>query len=44
MGKACVRVKKLDAVPLEVIGEAVTRVPVEAYVASYLHNLASRGR
>ncbi len=44
MGKACVRVKKLDAVPLEVIGEAVTRVPVDAYVAKYLHNLASRGR
>jgi hypothetical protein len=35
MGKACVRFKTLDALPLEVIGEAVSRVPVDAYVAIY---------
>jgi Domain of unknown function (DU1801) len=41
MGKACVRFKTLDALPLDVIGEAVSRVPVDAYVAIYE---ASRSR
>lgn len=35
MGKACVRFKTLDALPLDVIGEAISRVPVDAYVAVY---------
>lgn len=39
MGKGCVRFKKLEDVPLEVIGEAVARMPVEAFVASYESNL-----
>ena len=42
MGKACVRVKRLQHVPLEVIGAAVARVPVAAYVARYQATLASR--
>ena len=42
MGKACVRVKRLADVPLEVIGAAVARVPVSAYVARYQATLASR--
>jgi hypothetical protein len=32
MGKACVRFKKLDDVPLEVIGQTIASVPVETYV------------
>lgn len=42
MGKGCVRFKKLDAVPLDVIGEAVRRFPVDAYIALYQAALATR--
>jgi hypothetical protein len=34
MGKACVRFKKLDDLALEVIGEAVRRVPARKYIAN----------
>lgn len=33
MGKSCVRFKKLDDLPLEVIGDAIGRVPVDTYVS-----------
>jgi hypothetical protein len=33
MGKACVRFKRLEDVPLKVIGEAIRRVPVKDYIA-----------
>ncbi|MCO6435704.1 MAG: DUF1801 domain-containing protein [Phycisphaerae bacterium] len=39
MGKACVRIKKVDDAPLDVIGEAVRRVPAEAYIEKYEANL-----
>jgi hypothetical protein len=35
MGKSCVRFKTADDLPLEVIGEAISRVPVDTYVARY---------
>ena len=35
MGKSCVRFKSLDALPLDVIGEAISHVSVDKYVASY---------
>lgn len=35
MGKSCVRFKKIEDVPLEVIGQAVKRVPVKKFVESY---------
>jgi hypothetical protein len=35
MGKACVRFRKLDNVPLEVIGEAVKRVPAKMFIEHY---------
>lgn len=35
MGKVCIRFKKLDDLPLELIGEAVRRWPVKAYIAHY---------
>lgn len=35
MGKACVRFKRLEDVPLEVVGEAIRRVPVEETIAHY---------
>lgn len=35
MGKSCVRFKTLEDLPLELIGEAIARVPVETYLAHY---------
>jgi hypothetical protein len=35
MGKSCVRFRAVDALALDVIGEAISRVPVDAYVAAY---------
>lgn len=34
MGKSCVRFKKLEDLPLDVIGEAIRRVPAKKYVES----------
>ena len=42
MGKACVRFKKADDLPLDVIGQLIARVPVEKYVASVEAVLAGR--
>ena len=35
MGKSCVRFKKIEDLPLELIGEAVARVPVDEFLAQY---------
>jgi hypothetical protein len=35
MGKGCVRFKRLEDLPLTLVGEAVARVPVDAYLAHY---------
>ena len=35
MGKSCVRFGTLDALPLDVVGEAVARIPVERFVDHY---------
>ena len=35
MGKACVRFKKLDDLPLELIGDVIARTPASEYIASY---------
>lgn len=35
MGKSCVRFRKLEDLPLDVIGEAVARTPTEAYIRYY---------
>ena len=35
MGKACVRFKNLDDLPLDHIGEAIARTSVAEYIASY---------
>ncbi len=44
MGKSCVRFKKIDDVPLKVIGQAIKRVPVKKLIAHYelAINAASR--
>jgi hypothetical protein len=35
MGKSCIRFKKLEDLPLDVIGEAVKRMPTKKYLAVY---------
>lgn len=35
MGKACIRFKKLEDLPLDVIGESVASVPAEGYIRRY---------
>ncbi len=35
MGKSCVRFKKLDDLPLELIGETIARTPAAEYIAHY---------
>ncbi len=35
MGKSCVRFKKLDDVALNVIGQAIRRVPVKKFIEFY---------
>jgi hypothetical protein len=35
MGKSCVRFKKLEDLPLGVIGEAVAKMPVDDFIALY---------
>jgi len=41
MGKSCVRFKALDEVPLDVLGGAIARIPVDEFVA---RATASRGK
>jgi Domain of unknown function (DU1801) len=36
MGKSCVRFKRLEDLPLDVIGQAVARTGVDAYIEMYL--------
>ena len=35
MGKSCVRFRKLDDVPLDVVGQAVAMTSVDEYIATY---------
>ena len=35
MGKSCVRFRKLENLPLELIGKAVKRTPVKKFIAGY---------
>ena len=35
MGKSCVRFKTLDDLPLDVIGDLVSRVPMEKWISLY---------
>jgi|SRR5580692_8580913 hypothetical protein len=44
MGKACVRFKKLEDLPLDVIGQVFARTPVKTYIASVERALAARGK
>jgi hypothetical protein len=44
MGKSCVRFKKLDDLALDVIGEAIRRVPAKTYIARYEEVIGSKGK
>lgn len=44
MGKGCVRFKRLEDVPLEVVGEAIRSVPVEKFIAIYEQNIRGATR
>ncbi len=35
MGKSCIRFKNVDDIPLDLIGEAVARVPADEYIKAY---------
>lgn len=41
MGKSCVRFKKLEEVALDVIGEAIRRMPASLYIERYRAGLAA---
>lgn len=43
MGKCCIRFKRLEDLPVEVIGEAVRRVPVKRHVEYYESALKKSG-
>ena len=42
MGKSCIRFKKLEDVPLQVIGEAMARLSMADYIMLYEDGLKSR--
>lgn len=44
MGKSCIRFTKLEDIALDVIGEAIRRIPARKYIERYEKNLATQGR
>ena len=44
MGKSCIRFKKAEDLPLELIGEAVKRVPAAKYIQACEAALLARGK
>ena len=44
MGKSCVRFKKIENVPLSVIGEAIKRVPAKKFIEYYEKTRQSAGK
>jgi len=44
MGKSCLRFRRLDDVPLNVIGQAIARIPAQAFIEGYEKALRAMGR
>jgi hypothetical protein len=44
MGKSCVRFRKIEDVPLDLITNAVARVPVEKFIAAYEQQIPASKR
>ena len=42
MGKSCIRFRKVEDLALDVLGEAIARVPVAKYIANYEKAMSSR--
>ena len=42
MGKSCIRFKKLEDLALDVIGQAIKRVPAKKYIESYTSAVSGR--
>jgi hypothetical protein len=42
MGKSCVRFRRLDDVPLDILGEAIGKIPVDEFVARHTAAQGSR--
>lgn len=42
LGKSCVRFKKIDDLPLDVVAESVALISVDAYIAAYEASRSSR--
>jgi hypothetical protein len=43
MGKGCVRIRRLEDVPLDVVGEVIRRMPARKLIALHEEALAARG-
>ncbi len=44
MGISCVRFKKMDEIPYELIGELVTKITVDDWIATYEKNVKKRAK
>ncbi len=44
MGKSCIRFKKIEDVPLEVVGRAIKRIPVKKFLKQYEDALAGTAK
>lgn len=44
MGKSCIRFKKPEDIPLELIGQTIARVPVSDFLGQYESTLNSKGK
>jgi hypothetical protein len=44
MGKSCIRFKKIGDLPLDLIGEAIRRIPASTYIKFYEASLAHAGK
>ncbi len=42
MGKSCIRFKKLDDLPLDLIGEVIAKVPLDVWVERYKQSRSGR--
>ena len=42
MGKSCIRFKKMETVPYELIGELCTKMTVKEWISIYEHNVKSK--
>ena len=42
MGKGCIRFKKLDAIPYELIGELISKVSVKEWIEMYENTIKNK--